>query len=238
MRGLAGPLAVLVLLSLPAPARADSLPEETEPEASAPQSSEEIEDLQEGREPLDGDRAQLAPHLHFGFGGRGEVEQGDLGGRSDLVGTYGLGAWIDLPLGRNIAIGPLLRAGLWNSERLRDADFGRHIFVDADVQVRLRAPLFGGGVEAYLAMPVGFSLGVLNDVVGEDIGLGWNIGAFAGLKLYVARTWGIFAEAGWHHHRWNHDADVDDRGEPLDQERRVAARMQQFAIHVGLLFGL
>jgi len=114
-------------------------------------------------------------------------------------------------------------------------DSERETVLDADLLFRLKylievepASLY---IEPYLALPVGFSAGILDDLDGTDdeIWPGWNIGAMAGAYLITSAQVGFFLEGGWRFHQLFSSATFAG----IDNEFQIETH--QFAINVGIV---
>ncbi|MCB9787020.1 MAG: hypothetical protein H6744_10055 [Deltaproteobacteria bacterium] len=202
------------------------------------------------RKPLGLMSLQAIPTLFVGVGGKGSVDIASFSDASALQPSFGFGLQLDFPVHRYFAFGPTAEMGFWNSHALRDAGYGRSIHADLCMNLRARLPVFSDRAELYLAVPVGFSLSLLNDVLSTTTGKGWVIGTWLGIKVYARPSWGFLFEAGWSRHAWKqtHDPSVVIAGkappaEAVDdtadlQPRTVQGRIHQFIFRVGVIFRL
>lgn len=193
---------------------------------------------------------QALPVVFVGAGGKGSVNIGDQKRASALRVSFGMGLDLDFPVHRFFALGTRAMVGFWNTERLERAGYGRSVFADIALNLRGRLPIMRDRAEVYVAVPVGFSVGLLNDVLSTTTGKGWVIGTHLGLKVYAKPSWGFVVEAGWVRHAWKqrHDpnAAIDGKapvsvvvpeGE-VAQPRVVRSHIQQFVFHLGVVFRL
>ncbi|MEZ4265848.1 MAG: hypothetical protein R3F39_05680 [Myxococcota bacterium] len=202
------------------------------------------------RKPMGIMTLQAIPTVFVGAGGKGSIEVSRFGKATALQPTFGLGLQLDFPVHRYLALGTEAEVGFWNSHRLANAGFGRSAYADIALRVRGRVPFANDRAEVYLAVPVGFSLSLLNDVLSTTTGKGWLIGTHLGLKVYAKPSWGFLIEVGWAHHAWRqrHDPNVEIEGKgPAEDEapegatlptRTVRGSIQQFVFRLGLVFRL
>jgi hypothetical protein len=162
------------------------------------------------------ERMVLAPRLtafgQLGVFGRVRASSGDLEATDDLEPGGGAGIGVEIPLVPMFSIGAELTGWMWSSDGGDALDLGSSFLVDLSVVPRLRFPWStsgtGHGVIA-LAVPIGPTIGVLNDDVqdglavlgsGADTGMGLHVGAMVNGQFLFTQRFGITVDAGYLHH--------------------------------------
>jgi hypothetical protein len=194
---------------------------------------------------------QAIPTVFAGAGGKGNVKVSTFGKTTALQPSFGLGLQLDFPVHRYFALGTRAGIGFWNTRKLAAAGYGRSAYADLAINLRARVPILRDRAEFYLAVPIGFSLSLLNDVLSTTTGKGWVLGTHLGLKVYAKPSWGLLFEVGWARHSWRqrHDPNKEIEGkspptEPAPEAgpplptRTVRAHIQQFVFQIGLVFRL
>lgn len=174
----------------------------------------------------------LGIHFRLGFAGGVSSTVGDVQSEADLETTLGLGLRAEVPVFQFITIGGLFEAAAFETEVpffdaesrwALDFDFfvrGRYLFVFDDV-----------AVEPYVAVPIGFSLGFLQDPDGgtdDEAWPGWNIGVLGGVYVLSKVGIGGLFELGWRHHEAYNSNDLLD----------YAVASNELAMNVGVVFAL
>lgn len=147
------------------------------------------------------DPRRLYGGVWLGFGGDAEADgDGEFGGDLDttLGGQFGL----DWVTHRWVSLGFEARIGASKWERMRD----RTKLVDLDFKPRFRA-LVLGPVEVYATVPVGLTVPRPGDVADQSFSgkVGWNIGAGAGVNVFLTRRFALNAEPIWLYHHYKVD---------------------------------
>jgi hypothetical protein len=200
--------------------------------------------------------------LMLGFAGKvsieaGSVEIGDAtvtasnADSEDFDAEVGIGGGIRYmhPLHRYFALGARIAVQTWRSDS--NADTGRNVAFDLSLIPQGRVPL-SRTVELYLAVPIGLTLDLLNEIdaavnfpnlmtgasVDADPGFGWNLAFMFGSRFAVSRDVGLFAEIGYALHSVSHD--VHSRLEVVGGAGEVVASFDvlwsQVALNVGVSF--
>ncbi len=203
------------------------------------------------KKPIDIMTFQAIPTAFVGVGGKGGVEVSTFGKATALQPSFGIGLQLDFPVHRYFALGTRAGIGFWNTRKLAAAGYGRSAYADLTVNLRARVPILRDRAEVYLAVPVGFSLSLLNDVLSTTTGKGWVLGTHLGMKVYAKPSWGFLFEVGWIRHAWKqrHDPNKEIEGkapppEPAPADgpplpiRTVRGKIQQFVFQVGVVFRL
>lgn len=170
------------------------------------------------------DSSHVAAGMHFGIGGtkKNQFEHEDLGP------TLGLYLRYDLSLGRFLALSPMFQLGGWKPS---SGDEKRHWYSDYDLMIRGRFALDSGttGIEAYLGLPIGFTMSFIDEAGIDGVGFGWNIGLVVGAIVYLGNRFGLNLEVGWLMHKFSHDA-----GGPFGAN--VDFTVSQAVFNLGLVF--
>jgi hypothetical protein len=134
------------------------------------------------------DDTRLYGGLWLGFGGDAEID-GDNQFAGDLETTVGGQIGLDQVMSRYFSLGGEVRFGraAWKAFNSK--------LIDIDVKPRLRLPL-RRSIELYAAVPVGVTIPRLDDALPEGK-TGWNIGAGAGINLFLTDNFGLNAEPMW-----------------------------------------
>lgn len=144
--------------------------------------------------------------LGFHWGLPGNLKVDETTGRADT--TFGFNLRADAPVAKYVLLGPLLQFGAWRPETTPVAS--RSYFVDLDLLLRFRLPITTQSLnyQVWVGMPLGVSLNLLADAQDADIGIGWNIGVLFGGAVHFTPKFGLFAEAGYAQHRFQHSRDL------------------------------
>lgn len=194
---------------------------------------------------------QAIPTAFAGAGGKGRVKVASFGRATALQPSFGIGLQLDFPVHRYFALGTRADIGFWNTKKLAAAGYGRSAYADIALNLRVRVPILRDRAEVYLALPIGFSLSLLNDVLSTTTGKGWVLGTHLGIKVYAKPSWGFLCEAGWARHAWTqrHDPnkEIEGKAPPLEPApeggpplpvRTVRGDIQQFVFQLGVVFRL
>jgi hypothetical protein len=181
------------------------------------------------------DATRLATYLALGFGGDADTTVGDLSGSASLDPTVGFGARVEQPLHEFVVVGGAFELLTFEAD-VRDSE--REALFDFDGLLRIRYPFQVANrslwIEPYVALPLGFSMAVLDDPdgSGDEVWPGWNIGALAGVYLLLTDApFGFFFEAGWRHHQVYNEAQG-----PFGADVDLKLVTNQFAMHLGAAF--
>lgn len=192
------------------------------------------------------DGIRLDGYLALGFGGEGDVDAdvdsvGFNGSFSpDLDPTFGFGARVESAVLPFLSLGGLFEAAAFEADFPDPLDGERKWIFDFDVLARgrwlfevVRRDLY---LEPYVAVPFGFSLGMLPDIDSTDpdddeVWPGWNIGVLAGLTLLADMGLGGFIEIGWRHHHMHSSFDL-----PIVGDADIRLATDQFALNMGLAY--
>jgi hypothetical protein len=181
---------------------ADEPPEVEEPEGPPPAK-------------LRHQRLQLRPYFNIGFPGKAKLAESGIITTFDSIETkvrlsWGGGLYLDIPLRQVFALGIEIGFGTWTTQLHKDAGVGPNYNIDIGFVPRFRVP-FGNIAEAYIAIPLGLTIGIENSVEGNEFGgfdkvtnngAGIYLGLYLGGKVYVSDAVGIFIEGGWTPHFW------------------------------------
>lgn len=134
------------------------------------------------------DATRLYGGVWLGFGGDAEID-GDDQFAGDLETTVGGQIGLDQVVSRYFSLGAEARFGraAWKAFNSK--------LIDLDFKPRLRLPL-RRSIELYAAVPVGITIPRLDDDLPEGK-TGWNIGAGAGINLFITDDFGLNAEPMW-----------------------------------------
>lgn len=172
------------------------------------------------------DPRRLYGGLWLGFGGDAELDNdGEFGG--DLETTVGGQVGLDWVTWRYLSLGFEGRVG---AVKWKSAD--RSKLIDFDFKPRLRFPLTGTPVELYATAPVGITIPRLAKVgdVDPDANVGWNIGAGAGINVFLTDAIALNAEPIWLMHKFG----VEGPG-PIGDAKFV---VKQFSLMINIVFAL
>lgn len=184
---------------------------------------------------------RIAAHLALGLAGEYDASASSgLGsgstGDSNLEPSVGFGLRAEMPVLDFLSVGGMFEAITYEPD-VRGSE--REWAFNFDLLLRLRymfevirGDLF---LEPYLALPVGFTLGVL-PLIGDDSDSawpGWNIGALAGLAILTASRLGGFIELGWRHF----DIYNSDRV-PVVGDVDYQITVNELALNLGVMFML
>jgi len=150
------------------------------------------------------DRSHALLAFHWGLPGK--VDRDGQALSSDA--TLGFNLRADSPVAKYVLIGPLVQFGSWRADV--SPKTGHNYFLDLDLALRFRVPITTSqfNYQLWLGMPVGLSVSFLGDR-DTDVppGIGWNIGVLFGGAVHFSPQFGLFAEAGWEQHRFEHKQD-------------------------------
>lgn len=178
------------------------------------------------------DDPRLAAALALGLGGDADITTGfpALDGSVDLDPTVGFGVRGEFPLHRYFVLGGSFELMTFELDG-GGTDFEREEVFDFDGILRARYPVELSAesiwVEPYVALPVGFSMGVFPEGDGDQVWPGWNLGVLAGAYLLVPPHVGFFLELGWRHHQVYSDVEVLG----TNRDRKIVTN--QFALQLG-----
>jgi hypothetical protein len=174
----------------------------------------------------------LGIHLRLGFAGGLTYSTDAADTETDLDTTLGIGLRAEVPVLKFLSIGGLFEAAAYQTDIPffeddtrwgLDFDFfvrGRYLFVFEDV-----------AVEPYVALPIGFSLGFLQDPdspAEDEAWPGWNVGVLGGIYVISKVGIGGLFELGWRHHEAYNSNAIDD----------LAVSTNELAMNVGAVFAL
>jgi hypothetical protein len=173
---------------------------------------------------------RLGAYLALGVGGDADLNVNDLDSSTELDATVGFGARGEVPIHEYFVVGGLFElltfeAGeVTNAER--EAVFNIDLWAKARYVFELTREL---GLEAYVGIPIGLTLAVLNDSdgSGDDTWPGFNTGVLLGAMLLIQEHFGAFVELGWRHHQIFHEESTILG----DIEMKIVTN--QFAMHLG-----
>lgn len=143
----------------------------------------------------------------LGFGGDAEVD-GDNQFAGSLDTTLGGQFGMDWVTHRFVSLGFEARIGAARWERMHD----RTKLVDLDFKPRFRFVTLGP-VELYATVPIGLTVPRPADVAQHHVDakpLGWNVGAGAGINVFITDSFGLNAEPIWLYHHYKVDGPADD----------------------------
>lgn len=199
---------------------------------------EDVMPMFPGQFPADARRPRLVVFGHFGFAGEVDAAaaaaEEQSGSSTKLDPSLGAMLRMTFPLHPLFAVGLQTGGVFWRSG---GGDFNPIADFDGVFKFRfpykLRAQKSG---EIYLAMPVGFSLGFLDDssLVDFDPGLGWNIGVLGGGQIFFGRRVGMMFELGWMRHaieRQDFSVKTNEGG-----RGEIDYAFNQFVMHTGFVF--
>ena len=170
-----------------------------------------------------------------GVGILGETEDVAI---SDPSPTYSLDASINLGGGIEanvlewLAVGAALQLNIWRHEQQPDWNTN----FDIDAVLKPRYAFEGGGheMEAFVRIPVGFTLGSVQagpNISSVGPGPGFNVGAFAGFAFWFTESYAGTLEFGWQYHMTAHNFD-----RPGTATATVDYKFNQLVILVGGMF--
>ena len=150
------------------------------------------------------ERSHALVAFHWGL--PGNVDRDGTALSSDA--TLGFNLRADTVLAKYVLIGPLVQFSSWRTDV--SPKTGHNYYFDLDLALRFRVPITTSQLnyQLWLGMPVGLSVSFLGDQ-SSDVppGIGWNIGVLFGGAVHFTPKFGLFAEAGWEQHRFEHKQD-------------------------------
>jgi hypothetical protein len=164
--------------------------------------------------------------LGFHLGLPGNVDRDGLA--RDLDSTLGFNLRADAPVAKYVLLGPMLQLGSWRPSTTPASS--HDYYVDLDLLLRFRVPITTTKLnyQLWLGMPVGVSIDLLGNSEPEaQPGIGWNIGVLFGGALHFTPKFGLFAEAGWQQHRFQHSR---------ENESDLDYKLQQALLNLGIVF--
>jgi len=183
-------------------------------------------------QPAEDDQVRLGGFFALGLGGDANYEGPLLSSSPGLDPTLGFGVRIEGSVWDYLSIGAQFELLTFEADIL---DGERETVLNGDLLFRVKylielepASLY---LEPYVALPVGFSAGILDDIDGTDDEAwpGWNIGAMAGAYLLTSAQIGFFLEAGWRYHQVFSNVTVG----PIENDYQIETH--QFALNVGVV---
>lgn len=159
----------------------------------------------------------------FALGAGGE-QVFDGGVDAGLDATLGFGLRLEVPVIEYLTLGGHLSFNSWRTDGEADAD--RQWWFDVpDLIVRGRVPIRLGDslLEPYVAFLIGGTISTLDEVGGDDVAYGWNVGMLAGAQYFFTEMFGVLLEVGWHRHAASHDLDLGPLNVEVDYWANQAA---------------
>jgi hypothetical protein len=189
------------------------------------------------------DAIRLGGHVSLGLGG--EYEQKFVAtGQSineGLAVTYGLDAFVDLPVHRYITLGAVARFSSYAGADWAQANLDRGSLLDLALQPKVRYPFLSNStlIEIYAGLPLGLTLGSMSDDLSQgsiefQSGTGLTVGVLAGVNVFLSNTLALTFELGYVRHSFTSDATAKGAGVSTD----VAMSLGQVRLNGGLLVTL
>ena len=105
---------------------------------------------------------------------------------------------VAVALGAGFILGKLLDRAEARFGRVQWKQFNGSKLIDLNFKPRLRLPLTNAPIELYATTPIGLTIPRIRDVdSAPDGSTGWNVGAGAGLNLFLTDDFGLNAEPMW-----------------------------------------
>lgn len=200
------------------------------------------------REWLDANHLDIKLQLGFGGALDATVDTGlaEVTGSADLDVSVGLAAQYLVPVHRYFAIGGLAGFLTWQSE----AGSSRNVAFDLAALPEGKFAVLRD-LELYVAMPIGLSIDVLNEVergntvlfpggsvaanISGGAAPGFVIGGLFGVRYQIARKFGLLGELGFMYRTFGHtiSGDVNGRSQDLFD---VSVSFTQFVMNFGVYF--
>ena len=177
--------------------------------------------------PANAGNLDISGYGTFGFGGEAETEgpAGYTDNGADLEATAGFGVGVDYSVWDYIDVGGRFAFSWYATESMDNNNIDRNCLIDIIALIKGQYPFFDGAMEVYLAIPIGFTAGVMSDeferaaFAGQnpETPIGMNAGAYAGFSYAFLDFLGAFIEIGWQLHwiktsvagGWTGDADYE-----------------------------
>ncbi len=156
------------------------------------------------RAQVDDDALRLGGTFALGLGGDATGKLNTARFSEGLDPTIGFGARLEGAVWDYLSIGANLEVMTFEANVL---DSEREAVFDMDLWVRVRYLIELSHdslyLEPYVGVPIGFSVGVLQDIdgMGDEAWPGWNTGVLGGAYLLTSAGLGFFFEAGWRFHQ-------------------------------------
>jgi hypothetical protein len=174
-------------------------------------------------------------------------------GPTDFSPGLGIGGGVIYmhPLAQYFALGGRFALQSWRSDA--DGSGDRNLAFELAAVPALRLPL-SAAVELYLAVPIGITLDLLNELdqsaslsiagttagasLDADAGVGWNLAGLFGVRFFVSSGFGLFAEVGYALHRVSHDVrfQVGLAGAATEAAADLDVSWSQIALDLGAYF--
>lgn len=178
----------------------------------------------------------------FGFAGDGSTRV-DVPVLNPVRTTYGFEPTLGFGLRYVVAMGEYFALGGFFEGLTMQPDEGgrdRDWVFDFALRPEVRYAFDVGGftIEPFVAVPIGFTIAVLEDLDdghsphGDEPWPGFNAGVMAGARFLFGGGFGALVEMGWRHHQaWS-------AYRVLGNDYEVNTTANQFALHVGVLYRL
>ena len=179
----------------------------------------------------------------FGFGSKVRYDS-DEGNhpKEDALVTAGFALLGEYPILRALVgpesdffrIGATVQFLFWGEKDWTDHDVSRAAWIDVDLWLKGRYAFLEDRLEVYLAIPVGLTIGVLDDEAYEPVYgaalrspvAGWNIGLLVGTSYRFWKGLGAMLHLGFRYHWLKSEA--NDIGYALE--------VPEFALDVGMFY--
>lgn len=175
--------------------------------------------------------ARLYGGLWLGFAGELDAGRGDrlgLVGSRELTTSLGGQAGLEFVLLRHVAFGGEVRVGRFNTRGGDAADVDRSWLIDIDFKPRFRVVPPRLPLDIYATLPIGMTIArFAKQLPDYDEKLGWNIGAGAGLTVFVTHSIGLNVEPIWLMHRFKVETPSGN----------VPVTLQQFSLLLNAVIG-
>ncbi len=176
--------------------------------------------------------------MQVGFAGDIDTETVQAGQTAkeegELEAMFGFAPFIEYRVVKYFSVGAMIGVNFWESEAMDANDIDRNIWVDFDVVLKGHVPIPRYKLDAYLALPVGFTLSVPSEDT-EDLyngkfeeGLGANVSVLAGLSYRIWKKLDVYLELGYQFHYAKHDWTVVG-----GQQNKVEIEAHQMALNFG-----
>ena len=162
--------------------------------------------------------------------------------KDPLIPVFGGGLQVDVETMEYLSIGAALAFSSWTTELSDKLELGRNSWIDADLTLRGQLGFFDGAFDGYLQVPFGLTINRFSEESNLSSGtrwghgLGWNIGALAGVEVPINKDGGAFVELGWKRRDFVHTSQGAFFGTPAELE--LEATSDQFVANVGLSFSM
>lgn len=190
------------------------------------------------------DEGYFGAKLMLGIGGKAKLETTVAGvtgsGDTDLDPSYGGALEYMYPLHQYFVLGGMASLASWQTGTGNDNNADRNLLLDIDVVPQLRYPVTDS-IELSLGVPLGLTLDFwggngasVGNVASADVntGVGFNIGALAGIRVVLVDGFGILAELGYQLHSFTHEAQATVLGNTASQDLDLS--LGQFVVNLGV----